>query len=82
MLAEVRGKFPAVNFLIFNYNGYRVIVQWGFGDRSDRRSGKVKRIPPSASATAIFAGQYIRNFIPGGIFLFTDTLPEHRREME
>jgi hypothetical protein len=41
----------------------------------------VKRIPPSASATAIFAGQYIRTSIPGGIFFFTDTLLEHRREM-
>jgi hypothetical protein len=27
----------------------------------------VKRIPPSASATAIFTAQYIRTFIPGGI---------------
>jgi hypothetical protein len=38
LLAEVRGKFPAVNFLIFNYNVYKFIVQWEFGDRSDRRS--------------------------------------------
>jgi hypothetical protein len=42
----------------------------------------VKRIPPSASATTIFAGQYIRTFIPGGMFFFTDALLEHRREME
>jgi len=27
LLAEVRGKFPAVNFLIFNYNGYKAITQ-------------------------------------------------------
>jgi hypothetical protein len=27
----------------------------------------VKRIPPSASATAIFAAQDIRTFMPGGI---------------
>jgi hypothetical protein len=27
----------------------------------------VKRIPPSASATAIFAAQYICTFMPGGI---------------
>ena len=31
MLAEVRGKFPAVIFLIFNYNGCKVIVQGGLG---------------------------------------------------
>jgi hypothetical protein len=42
----------------------------------------VKRIPPSASATAIFAAQYIRAFIPGGIFFFTVTRLERRREME
>jgi len=42
----------------------------------------VKRIPPSASATAIFAAQYIRTFIPGGIFFFTVTRLERRRERE
>ncbi|MDO9532003.1 MAG: hypothetical protein Q7O12_07725 [Deltaproteobacteria bacterium] len=42
----------------------------------------MKRIPPPASATAIFAVQYIRTFIPGGIFLFTGTLLERRRERE
>jgi hypothetical protein len=42
----------------------------------------VKRIPPSASATAIYSGQYIRTVIPGGMFFFTDTRLEHRQEME
>jgi len=44
----------------------------------------VKRIPPSASATAIFAVQYIRirTFIPGGMFLFTVTRLKRRRELE
>jgi hypothetical protein len=42
----------------------------------------VKRIPPSASATAIFAAKYIRAFVPGGTFFFTVTLLERRREME
>jgi hypothetical protein len=42
----------------------------------------VKRIPPSASATAIFAAQYIRTFFPGGTFFFTVTRLERRREME
>jgi hypothetical protein len=44
----------------------------------------VKRIPPSASATAIFAAQYIRirTIIPGGMFLFTGTRLERRRERE
>jgi hypothetical protein len=35
------------------------------------KGGKVKRIPPSASATAIFAAQYIRAFVPGGAFFFS-----------
>jgi hypothetical protein len=30
----------------------------------------------------IIAAQYIRTFIPGGIFWFTGTLLERRREME
>jgi hypothetical protein len=33
----------------------------------------VKRIPPSPSATAIFAAKYIRTFILGGMFFFTVT---------
>jgi hypothetical protein len=36
--------------------------------------GKAKRIPPPASVMVIFAAQYIRSFIPGGIFFFTVTL--------
>jgi hypothetical protein len=31
MLAVVRGKFPAVNFLIFNYNGCKAIAQGDLG---------------------------------------------------
>jgi len=42
----------------------------------------VKRIPPSASATAIFPAQYIRTFIPGGIFFFTATRLQRRWETE
>jgi hypothetical protein len=42
----------------------------------------VKRIPPSAKAMVIFAAIYIRTFIPGGMFFFTGTLPERRRERE
>ncbi|MDP2047210.1 MAG: hypothetical protein Q8L00_13475 [Deltaproteobacteria bacterium] len=42
----------------------------------------MKRIPPSASATAIFAVQYIRirTVIPGGMVFFTVTRLERRRE--
>jgi hypothetical protein len=42
----------------------------------------VKRIPPSVSARVIFAVQYIRTFIPGGMFFFTGTRLERRRERE
>jgi hypothetical protein len=37
----------------------------------------VKRIPPSASATVIFAAKYISPYIPGSVFSFTVTLLEH-----
>jgi hypothetical protein len=42
----------------------------------------VKRIPPSAGARVIFAAQYIRSFIPGGIFFFMVTRLGRRREMQ
>jgi hypothetical protein len=42
----------------------------------------VKRIPPSVSATAIFAAQYVRSLIPDGFFTFTVMQPEGRWERE
>ena len=39
MLAVVRGKFPAVIFLIFNYNGCKAIAQ---GDLGIDQTGQVR----------------------------------------